>query len=88
MTTPLSPENEAFVREEIARGVFQNWDEAIDASVTLMKEWQRLRHRLAESRRQLDAGEHVEYDDESLRRMFDGLKERARLRAEANRAKS
>jgi hypothetical protein len=34
--------------------------------------------RLSESRRQLDAGEYVEYDDSGLKRFFDALRKRAR----------
>jgi hypothetical protein len=34
-------------------------------------------NRLAESRRQLDEGEYVEYDDEGLRQLFEQLIARA-----------
>jgi hypothetical protein len=44
-------------------------------------EKQKLIERLKESRRQLDEGEYVEFDEEGLRRFFDGLKERAARRS-------
>jgi hypothetical protein len=44
-------------------------------------EKQKLIERLKESRRQLDEGEYVEFDEEGLRRFFDGLKERASRRS-------
>jgi len=44
-------------------------------------EKQKLIERLAESRRQLDEGDYVEFDAEGLRLFFEGLKETARSRA-------
>jgi hypothetical protein len=46
----------------------------------LADEKQRLIDRLKESRRQLDEGEYIELDEEGLRQLFEGLKERARRR--------
>jgi hypothetical protein len=41
-------------------------------------EKQKLIERLKESRRQLDEGEYVDFDENGLRQFFEGLKERAR----------
>ena len=39
--------------------------------------------RLDKGRRQLDEGDYVEFDENELRRFFDGLIERAQRRAES-----
>ena len=41
--------------------------------------------RIDEGRRQLDAGEYTEYDDETLRTLFDELGQRAREAGQSSR---
>jgi len=47
-------------------------------------EKQKLIERLKESRRQLDEGEYVDFDEEGLRQFFEGFKRRACRRHEAD----
>ncbi len=81
MSQPLSPENQAYIDGQVAGGVFASSDEAIDASVALLRKRDELVARLRESRRQLDEGEFTEYDDESLAARFDELKAKAAARS-------
>lgn len=77
MNQPLSPENQAYIDGRVADGAFASRDEAIDASVALLRKRDELVARLRESRRQLDNGEFTEYDDESLARRFEQLRAKA-----------
>jgi Arc/MetJ-type ribon-helix-helix transcriptional regulator len=83
MAGDLSQETEAFIEQQIALGAFRDRNDAIEAGVELLRQRKALLDRLAESRRQLDEGEYVEFDEEGLRQFFEGLKERATKRAEA-----
>jgi len=78
MSADISPENERFIETQIAGGAFQTRGEALDAAVDILRLRKELLDRIDEGRRQLDAGEYVEYDDEGLRKRFDELKARAR----------
>jgi Arc/MetJ-type ribon-helix-helix transcriptional regulator len=77
MSADLSPDTESFIQQEIALGTFQSREDALEAGVALLRTRRELMSRLAESRRQLDEGEFVEYDDEGLRQLFEQLIERA-----------
>ena len=85
MSTDISPENEQFIEREIASGVYRSRAEVLDAGVRLLREKKDLLARLDEGRRQLDAGEYTEYDDETLRARFDQLGQRAREAGQSNR---
>jgi Arc/MetJ-type ribon-helix-helix transcriptional regulator len=77
MSAELSPDTESFIQEEIALGTFHSRQDALEAGVALLRSRRELMNRLAESRRQLDEGEYVEYDDEGLRQCFEQLIARA-----------
>jgi Arc/MetJ-type ribon-helix-helix transcriptional regulator len=77
MASELSPDTESFIQQEIAVGAFQSREDAIEAGVKMLRRRRELMDRLAESRRQLDEGEYVEYDDEGLRQLFEQLIARA-----------
>ena len=79
----LSHDSESFIQQQIALGTFRDRTDAIEAGVELLRQRKALLDRLDESRRQLDEGEYVEFDDEGLHQLFEGLKARARCRAEA-----
>jgi Arc/MetJ-type ribon-helix-helix transcriptional regulator len=82
MAADLSPETESFIQQQIALGVYPDRSTVLEEGIALVRQRDALRCRLAESRRQLDAGEYVEYDEEGLRQLFEGLKARARKRSE------
>lgn len=79
----LSPDCQSFIEQQVASGVFRDPSDAIEAGVDLLRKRQALLDRLAESRRQLDNGEYVEFDEEGLRQYFEGLKQRIRHGSEA-----
>ena len=76
MPTAFSIENEEFLAQQIANGVYADRDEALNSAVESLRQQKELLDRLDEGRRQLDSGECVDHDDESLRIFFDGLKQR------------
>ena len=77
MAGDLSHETESFIQSEIAVGTYRDRTDAIEAGVQLLRRRKELLDRLAESRRQLDEGEYVEFDDEGLSRYFEELTARA-----------
>ena len=77
MSTDISPENEQFIEQQIATGMFRSRADAIDAGVELLRRRQELLDRIDLGRRQLDTGEIHEYDDRELQLRFDQLKQRA-----------
>ena len=81
MSIDLSRDSEAFLSDAVSRGLFPSRIEALEVAVDLLRQRQCLVARLAESRRQLDEGEYVEFDDEGLRQFFDQLLERAAERS-------
>lgn len=83
MFSELSSDSESFIQQQVALGLYRDRTDAIEAGVELLRQQKALLDRLDEGRRQLDDGEYVEFDREGLRQFFEGLKERARNRAEA-----
>jgi Arc/MetJ-type ribon-helix-helix transcriptional regulator len=77
MASELSSDSESFIEQQVALGIDRNRTDAIEAGVALLRTRRDLMNRLAESRRQLDEGEYVEYDDEGLRHYFEQLIARA-----------
>jgi len=77
MSSELSPENELFLRDKIASGLFASRDDAMAAGIEMLRKRDEMVSQIAASRRQLDTGELCEYDDESLVRRFEELKRRA-----------
>ena len=71
MSLDLSPENDAFLRRELATGKTQ--DEVINAGLNLLRSREKLLARLDEGRRQLDEGQYTEHDDRSLDALFESL---------------
>jgi Arc/MetJ-type ribon-helix-helix transcriptional regulator len=84
MAVQLSPENEAFIQEGLAAGVFVSRDEAIDAGVALLRERSRILEQIDEGTRQLAEGDYIELDEHSLGEYFEKLKANARDAARRN----
>jgi len=78
MATDMPPENEQFLEQAIADGLFGNRGEALNAGVDLLKQRNKLVNRLQKSRRQLDEGGFVELGDTEMRELFDTLRSSAR----------
>jgi Arc/MetJ-type ribon-helix-helix transcriptional regulator len=83
MANDLSPDTESFIQQEIAVGTFHSRADALEAGMAMLKKRREFMDRLAESRRQLDAGEFFDYDQEGLRQMFEQLIARAEAGAKA-----
>ena len=79
----LSQVSEAFIQQQISIGAYRDRADAIEAGVEMLRQRQGLLDSLDEGRRQLDNGEYVEFDQAGLYQFFEGLKDRARRRAEA-----
>lgn len=77
MPNELSTDAESFIASEVASGVYASRQDALEARVALLKRRWELLKKLDEGRRQLDAGEYVEFDEDGLRDFFEGLKQRA-----------
>ncbi len=78
MSDSLSQETESFIQQQVALGTYRDRNDAIEAGVELLRQRKALLDRIDEGRRQLDEGEYVEFDEQSLRGFFEGLKDRAR----------
>jgi Arc/MetJ-type ribon-helix-helix transcriptional regulator len=83
MLQNLSQENEAFIDAAVASGLYQDRGAAIEAGVSMLRRREQLLARLDESRRQLDEGDYVEFDDDGLKDLVEQLKERARRASES-----
>ncbi|MFO0788295.1 MAG: hypothetical protein U0805_02490 [Pirellulales bacterium] len=81
MASELSPDTELFIQREITLGSFQSREDLLEAGVDMLRRRRQLMDRLAESRRQLDEGEYVDYDDEGLDQLFSQLIARAEGRS-------
>ncbi len=79
----LSQATEAFIQQQVAVGTFRDRTDAIEAGVDLLRQRQALIDRLRESRRQLDEGEFVEFDDEGLDQFFELLLTKAEARSKS-----
>jgi Arc/MetJ-type ribon-helix-helix transcriptional regulator len=82
----LSAENEQFVQQEIATGVYRDCTDAMNAGVELLRQRKRLLAKLDEGRRQLDSGQYSEYDEQGLREFFNDVHRRGMERRRAAKA--
>lgn len=84
MNTDISPEQSAFIDQQVAQGAFPDRKHALDAAVELLRQQTHALELLDTGRQQLDDGQFLEYDDAGLRRRFEELKDRAAGRIEAD----
>ncbi len=89
MADSFSPELQQLVERELAAGSYRSEDELLLAAVRLLAQRDRrreeLRREIQIGRDQLDRGEYTEYDEQTLRELFDQLKQRAQRRIEGGR---
>ncbi|MEI8373782.1 MAG: hypothetical protein WCJ35_13220 [Planctomycetota bacterium] len=88
MNTNLSPENESFIQESVAAGVFSDREHALDEAVGLLKSRQRVLAHIDEGTRQLREGNFVEFDQDGLRNFFDEIQASGRRRYEESLKRS
>jgi Arc/MetJ-type ribon-helix-helix transcriptional regulator len=82
MSAGLSPENESFIEQVVAAGVFPDRVHALDEAVALLKRRQEILAKIDRGTEQLANGDYVEFDDNGLRKFFDDLQARGRARYE------
>jgi hypothetical protein len=85
MSTGLSPENELFIQQAVAAGIFPGRGRALDEAVDLLKSRQSILAHIDEGTRQLHEGDCVELDQNGIRGFFDELQARGRKRYEESR---
>jgi antitoxin ParD1/3/4 len=82
MTVEIPPEHQEFVKDAIARGEFKTESEVIGEALRLLEErrtaTERLRREIQLGIDELDRGEHVDYDDKSLKEFFEQIKAEGR----------
>src|SRR5205085_526308 len=84
----LPPDLEVLVREKVASGMYDSVSDVFCEALYLLKDRDELKRiRLEELRReiaigieQIEKGEYVEYDDDSLHEMFEQIKTEGRRR--------
>ena len=90
MEVHLTPDQEAFVRQGIAAGRYQNEADAIAEALALWEERERRRTEILAAvdaaEASLARGEGRVYTEESLPQLAEGVKRRGRARLEAERA--
>jgi Arc/MetJ-type ribon-helix-helix transcriptional regulator len=72
MTIGLSPRNEQFIEQAVARGAFHDRTQALDQAVELLRRRQELLDHIDEGTRQLRGGEGIEIHGEDELRAFLG----------------
>lgn len=86
MSTDLSPENEQFIKQAIACGVFQDRAQALDEAVALLRRRKELLDQIDEGTRQLRDGEGIVIrGDDELSAFFEGIHTEGMQRREASK---
>jgi len=90
MEVHLTPDQEAFVRQGIAAGRYQNEADAIAEALALWEERERRRTEILAAvdaaEASLARGEGRVYTEETLHQLAEGVKRRGRARLESERA--
>ena len=90
MEVHLTPDQEAFVRQGIEAGRYQNEADAIAEALALWEERERRRMEILAAvdaaEASLARGEGRVYTEETLHQLAEGVKQRGRARLEAERA--
>lgn len=74
MSTDLSPSNEQFIDQMVARGDFHDRAQALDQAVELLRRRQELLEHIDEGTKQLRRGEGIELrSEEELRAFFNRI---------------
>lgn len=87
MSNEISQENEQFIQQVIEEGSYRDRAEVLDEAVELLKERRVLLEHIDVGTQQLRNGEQTEFNDETLRELFDEIQTRGRERYEASKNK-
>ena len=93
MSVPaLPPDLGQFVESQIATGKYRSEQELVVDAVRVLRQLeirqQEFHDAVRQGMSQLAKGEYVEYDDEGLAELFDGLKRRVLNRADSDKGPS
>ena len=86
MSSTLSPENEQFIEQAVACGIFLDRGQALDVAVDFLRKRQELLDHIDDGTRQLRSGQYTEYDEGGLRQFFDEIKAEGKRRCEADKS--
>jgi antitoxin ParD1/3/4 len=92
MTTDFLPADlSQFVKAEVASGNFASEEQVVIESLQLLRErkqkLERLRAEIQAAEEQIERGAYTEYDEESLRALFEEIKREGRREYEALQSK-
>ena len=77
MDIQLTPENEQFLNDQLARGSYDGANAVLNAGLELLRRRDEILAKVDRGCQQLADGEFTEYTREELRERFDALKRRA-----------
>ncbi|MGH9622237.1 MAG: type II toxin-antitoxin system ParD family antitoxin [Bryobacteraceae bacterium] len=87
MEVHLTPQQQAFIEQNVRAGRFASNDDAVRAAVELLEEWEReleqLRAGVDEADDDIAHGRYSEYTGETLPQLFEELKREGRVLKEA-----
>jgi Arc/MetJ-type ribon-helix-helix transcriptional regulator len=85
MISDVSPTNEAFITDAVARGLYKDRRSALDEAVELLRRKPEILDRIELGTKQLRSGEYREFGEEGLRAFGEEIKRegRARLKRES-----
>ena len=87
MSSAFSSDIDQLVRQQLATGQYQSAEDVMRTALQLLADRNRrveyLRAEVQVGRDELDRGDYEEYDESSLRELFDGIQQRGRARYEA-----
>jgi putative addiction module CopG family antidote len=90
MEVHLTPDQEAFVRQAIESGRLHRAEDAVEEALRLWEERERTRAEILAAvdaaEASLDRGEGIEVNEQSMRELAEGVKQRGRARLESERA--
>ena len=73
MSLQISAENEQFLQQQVETGFFVTKEEALNAAIDLLKRSGSLRAQIDRGTSQLESGDFLEFDENSLDGYFDQL---------------
>lgn len=79
MSSNISPDNERFIDAEIAAGRYGDRVEALDDAIELLRQRKHLLDHIDIGARQLESGQYTDYDQNSLRELFDEIQTEGRI---------
>lgn len=80
MVSHVSPANESFIADALARGLYKDRQELLDSALELLRRKQELLDRIDLGIKQLETGEYREFDDAGLLAFKEEIRARARAR--------